>query len=100
MHMQTQSLLELCINALKVLEEALECEDTQARVQAPGSGADRVHAELRDSAVNGADARGGAEHRSHGATAAAVVADLEDLEFRVLSANTDIAVDAALQNGG
>jgi hypothetical protein len=41
----------------------LESEDTQARVQASCGGADRVHAELRDFAVDGADACGSAEHR-------------------------------------
>jgi hypothetical protein len=98
--MQSQPLLELRIDALEILEEALEREDTETGIQASCSGADRVHAELRNAAVNGADARGGAEHGAYGTAAAAVVADLEHLELGVLHANANVAVDAALQNGG
>ena len=95
-----QTLSELPIHLLEPLQEALERENTQSGVLAARRGADGMHAELGDAAVDGADARRGGEHGPHGAAAAAVVADLEHLQFGVLRAGAHVGVDAALEDGG
>jgi hypothetical protein len=59
-----------------------------------------VHAELRDTTVNRPDTRRRTQHRPDSATAAAIVANLEDLELGVDFADANVAVDAALEDGG
>ena len=95
-----QTLSELPIHLLEPLEEALERENTQPGVLATRRGADGMHAQLWDTAVDGAHARRGGEHGPHGAAAAAVVADLEHLQLGVLRAGAHVGVDAALEDGG
>ena len=60
--------------------EAQKGLDAEAGIERAGGGADAMHAELRDADVDGADTGVGAEHGTDGAAAAAVVADLEDLD--------------------
>lgn len=59
---QTRSSPKFFINALEPIEEAQESHDTKTGVEVSGSGSNGVHAELRDTAVDGSDARGGAQH--------------------------------------
>ena len=95
-----QALLELLIDLLEPLKEALECEDSESRILATSSSTDRVHAQLRDTAVNRPDTRCSTQHRSYSATATAIVADLEYLQLGILFAGADIRVDAALEDSG
>ena len=95
-----QALLELLIDLLEPLKEALKCEDSESRILATSSSTDRVHAQLRDTAVNRPDTRCSTQHGPHGATATAIVADLEDLQLGILFAGADIRVDAALEDSG
>lgn len=59
-----------------------------------------MHTQLRNPTINRPDPRLRAQHGSHRAPTPAIVSNLEDLEFRVLRAGTDIAVDAPLEDGG
>lgn len=71
---------ELLINFFVVVEESLEQLDTQTGVQAASSRPDTMHAQLRDTAVNGPHADLGTGHGPNSATAARVIANLEDLQ--------------------
>ena len=57
-----------------------------------------MHAQLRYAAVNGPDARCGAQHGSHRATTPAIISDLEYLQLWIHCAGTDITVYTALQD--
>ena len=94
-----QTLLEFPVYLLEPLKEALERKYTQSGILTARCRSDRVHAQLRDTAVDRPDARCCTKHRSYSTSAAAVVADLEDLQFRILFARANIGIDAALKNG-
>jgi hypothetical protein len=74
-------LSELLVHTLKPVEEAQESHDTKARVEVASSSPNRVHAQLRDTAVDGSDTRSGAQHGTNSAARSRVVPDLEDLQF-------------------
>ena len=90
----TLRLPELLVNSLEAIEEATEAEDTKTRVLRPGRRPDRVHAQLWDTSINCSDTSHAAQHGTHGTTTAAIIPDLEDLQFRA-----DL-VRAALEDGG
>lgn len=78
----------------------MEGEDTKSWVLATSSGANGVHTELRDTAVDGPDTCRSAQHRTDCSSTAAVVADLEDLQLGILLACANVDINTALEDGG
>ena len=79
-HPSALKISKLLIDILKVVKYTLEQLDTKTGIQASGRGADTVHTELRDTAINGSHSDLRAGHGPNGTATARVVADLEDLQ--------------------
>lgn len=93
-------LLEFLVNFLKPLKEALEGEDTKSWVLATSCCPDRMHTELWNTTVDGSDTCCSTQHWADRSSTAAVVANLEDLQLRVLLACTNVGVNTTLEDGG
>lgn len=65
----------LLINLLPLIQETLVELDTKTGVQATSRGTDTVHAQLGNTDIRRLDTHSTAEHRAHGTTGPAVVAD-------------------------
>lgn len=68
------------IHPFKLLKEPPKKPNPQSRIKTPGRRPYTMHTQLRDTRINRPYPRHSAEHRPHGAAAAGIVADLEDLE--------------------
>jgi len=68
------------IHPFKLLKEPPKKPNPQSRIKTPGRRPYTMHTQLRDTRINRPYPRHSAEHRAHGAAAAGIVADLEDLE--------------------
>lgn len=77
------SLHKLSIHLLEIVKKPFKQPHAQPRIQPPRRRPDRMHRQLRQSRIHGADARSGRQRRPDGAAGSGVVADLEDLQHGV-----------------
>jgi hypothetical protein len=96
---QCTLLSKLLVHTLEILQETLECKDTQTRIQTSSRCPNGMHTQLRDSAINRPYTSRRTQHGSNCASTPAVIANLKDLKFRVGLAHTGVAVYTALQDG-